>query len=234
MEFFASNYTYINFLSAWAYLLLSLACVVSQRSKISKISYTWLWFVVFAICQAIVKFIDTFLCGKDISLNNFAYITHASFIYISYISLLIGSVSAYSKFARIKFLKYYIVSLIIIPLCGYCFLGEVGFESLMFLCFFITSSIFVLLTEYRYYNLIYDDKIKLAVIIVFSQVLSRNKNLDEETEKGIKNIYDAALRSQKIIKNMLEFSRTDILKFQKIDLNNVIESTLLIIEKDLN
>ncbi|MDR2399699.1 MAG: PAS domain S-box protein [Endomicrobium sp.] len=166
MEFFASNYTYINFLSAWAYLFLSLTFVVSQRSKINKISYTG--FVVFAICQAIVKFIDTFLCGKDISLNNFAYITHTSFTYISYISLLIGSVSAYSKFARIKFLKYYTVLLIIISLSGYCFLGEVGSEALMFLCFFITSSVFVLLTEYHYYHLIYDDKIKLALMICFS------------------------------------------------------------------
>ncbi|MDR3285743.1 MAG: PAS domain S-box protein [Holosporales bacterium] len=72
----------------------------------------------------------------------------------------------------------------------------------------------------------------LSIIMGFSQVLSRNKNLDEETVKGIKNIYDAALRSQKIIKNMLEFSRTNASSIQKTDLNNVIESTLLIVEKE--
>jgi signal transduction histidine kinase len=72
----------------------------------------------------------------------------------------------------------------------------------------------------------------LSSIMGFSQVLSRNKNLDEETVKGIKNIYDAALRSQKIIKNMLEFSRANTSSIQKTDLNNVIESTLLIVEKE--
>jgi two-component system NtrC family sensor kinase len=63
-------------------------------------------------------------------------------------------------------------------------------------------------------------------------VLSRDKKLDSETEKGLKNIYDAALRSQKIIKNMLEFARTNSADIRDIDLNNVIDSTLLIIEKD--
>ncbi|MDR2437734.1 MAG: PAS domain S-box protein, partial [Endomicrobium sp.] len=72
----------------------------------------------------------------------------------------------------------------------------------------------------------------LSIIMGFSQILSRNKNLDAETEKGIKNIYDAALRSQNIIKNMLEFSRTSSSHICDIDLNNVLESTLLIIEKD--
>ena len=62
-------------------------------------------------------------------------------------------------------------------------------------------------------------------------MLSRNKKLDSETKKGLKNIYDAALRSQKIIKNMLEFARTNSADILNIDLNNVVESTLLIIEK---
>lgn len=72
----------------------------------------------------------------------------------------------------------------------------------------------------------------LSIIMGFSQVLSRNKNLGTETEKGLKNIYDAALRSQNIIKNMLEFSRTSSVNISDIDLNKVVESTLLILEKD--
>ncbi|MDR1942662.1 MAG: hypothetical protein LBQ04_00860 [Endomicrobium sp.] len=71
----------------------------------------------------------------------------------------------------------------------------------------------------------------LSIIIGFAQVLSRNKKLDSETEKGLKNIYDAALRSQKIIKNMIEFARTNSADIRDIDLNNVVKSTLLIIEK---
>jgi PAS domain S-box-containing protein len=74
----------------------------------------------------------------------------------------------------------------------------------------------------------------LSIIMGFSQVLSRNKSLDAETEKGIKNIYDAALRSQSIIKNMLEFSRANSSDINDIDLNNVVKSTLLIVEKDFS
>jgi PAS domain S-box-containing protein len=72
----------------------------------------------------------------------------------------------------------------------------------------------------------------LSIIFGFAQILLRDKTLGEETVKGIKNIYDAAQRSQKIIKNMLEFSRAGSSKIQKLNLNNVIETTLLIIEKD--
>jgi PAS domain S-box-containing protein len=74
----------------------------------------------------------------------------------------------------------------------------------------------------------------LSIIMGFSQVLSRNKSLDAETEKGIKNIYNAALRSQSIIKNMLEFSRTNSSDITDIDLNNVVKSTLLIVAKDFS
>jgi PAS domain S-box-containing protein len=72
----------------------------------------------------------------------------------------------------------------------------------------------------------------LTIILGFTQVLMKDKNLSSDAAKSIKNIYDAAQRSQSIIKNMLEFARTDSLRVQKTNLNNIVKATLLIIEKD--
>jgi signal transduction histidine kinase len=54
-----------------------------------------------------------------------------------------------------------------------------------------------------------------------------------ESAKGISNIFMAAERSKNIVTNMLEFSRAGVAKMQPIDLNRVVESTMLIIEKEL-
>ena len=59
----------------------------------------------------------------------------------------------------------------------------------------------------------------------------RDKTLKEETTKGLQNIYDATLRSQNIIKNMLGFSRQDSFKMVKSKLETIIEKTLPIVEK---
>ncbi|MDR3253844.1 MAG: PAS domain-containing protein [Endomicrobium sp.] len=72
----------------------------------------------------------------------------------------------------------------------------------------------------------------LTIILGYTQVLMRDKTLNNETAKAIKNIYDAAQRSHNIIKNMLGFARTDSLKVQEIDINNIVEQTLFIVEKD--
>ncbi|MDR2395302.1 MAG: PAS domain S-box protein [Endomicrobium sp.] len=73
----------------------------------------------------------------------------------------------------------------------------------------------------------------LSIILGFAQVLLRDKFLKEETKKGLQNIYDATLRSQNIIKNMLEFSRQDSSKIVKSKLVDIIEKTLPLLEKDL-
>ncbi|MCL2390910.1 MAG: PAS domain S-box protein, partial [Endomicrobia bacterium] len=73
----------------------------------------------------------------------------------------------------------------------------------------------------------------LSIILGYAQVLAKNKDLNEEMRKGIKNIYEAADRSRSIISNMLEFSRADSSKMQNVDLDKVVDSTLPIIEKDL-
>jgi two-component system NtrC family sensor kinase len=74
----------------------------------------------------------------------------------------------------------------------------------------------------------------LTIILGYAQVLLKDKTLANETFKGVKNIYDAAVRSQEIIKNMLEFSRTGSLKVQKMNMDPIIEKTLLMVEKDFN
>ncbi|MDR1418367.1 MAG: PAS domain S-box protein [Endomicrobium sp.] len=73
----------------------------------------------------------------------------------------------------------------------------------------------------------------LSIILGFAQVSLRDKTLKEELIKNLKNIYNAALRSQNIIKNMLDFSRRDPLKTIESKLETIIEKTLPIIEKSL-
>ncbi|MDR1696531.1 MAG: PAS domain S-box protein [Endomicrobium sp.] len=73
----------------------------------------------------------------------------------------------------------------------------------------------------------------LSIILGYAQVLMKNAGFDDETRKGVKNVYDAAVRSRGIISNMLEFSRTDSSKMQDVNVNKIVESSLLIVEKDL-
>ncbi|MCL1971919.1 MAG: ATP-binding protein [Endomicrobia bacterium] len=72
----------------------------------------------------------------------------------------------------------------------------------------------------------------LSIILGFAQVLIKDTSLGEETRKGIENIYEAAKRSKSVVTNMLEFSRTDTAKNQFVRINDIIESTMLIIDKD--
>jgi len=73
----------------------------------------------------------------------------------------------------------------------------------------------------------------LSIIIGYAQVLIKDARLDAETRKGILNIFTAADRSKNIITNMLEFARSDTAKTQLVKLGGIIESTILIVEKDL-
>ena len=72
----------------------------------------------------------------------------------------------------------------------------------------------------------------LSIILGFAQVLMKDGSLGEESRKGVENIFEAANRSKSIITNMLEFARADSAKMNIVNLNDVIESTLQIIEKD--
>jgi PAS domain S-box-containing protein len=74
----------------------------------------------------------------------------------------------------------------------------------------------------------------LSIILGFAQVLIKDASLNDEAKKGIGNIYEAAKRSKSIITNMLEFARSDTSKNQMANINDIIDSTMLIIEKDFN
>jgi PAS domain S-box-containing protein len=166
MEFFAQNYNSIVFLSAWSYLCIALA-FVGQRSEINKISYHW--FIAFAGFGAIVKFIETFSYGNSIS-DKILYIVNYLCIYACYASVFIGAVQTYSNFTKVKFLKYLIFPLILIPLLGYCFFGVIVFKILAFISFFIPAWIFILLIEYYCYKIVYNEKRKF-IFLIFASVL---------------------------------------------------------------
>ena len=74
----------------------------------------------------------------------------------------------------------------------------------------------------------------LSIILGYSQVIIKDASLNSEAKKGVENIYEAAKRSKSVIMNMLEFSRSDTANAQIVHINNIIESTMLIIEKDFN
>lgn len=74
----------------------------------------------------------------------------------------------------------------------------------------------------------------LSIILGFAQVLRKDSSLGEEARKGVENIFEAANRSKSIITNMLEFARADSSNLHIVDLNDVIESTLQIVEKDFS
>ncbi len=74
----------------------------------------------------------------------------------------------------------------------------------------------------------------LSIITGFAQVLMKDKSLGEDARSAAKNIFEASNRSKSIITNMLEFARADSSKIQVFNVNDVIESTLLIVEKDFH
>lgn len=74
----------------------------------------------------------------------------------------------------------------------------------------------------------------LSIIIGYAQIMMKDKELNTENKKAIENIYEAAIRSKSIIKNMLEFARSDSSKIQIININDIIEATILIVEKEIS
>lgn len=74
----------------------------------------------------------------------------------------------------------------------------------------------------------------LSIILGFAQVLVKDKTFGQEVRNAIENIYEAAKRSRSIITNMLEFARSDTSRHRTVQVNDIIESSMLIIEKDFN
>ncbi|MDR1433743.1 ATP-binding protein [Candidatus Endomicrobiellum devescovinae] len=172
MDFLGKNYNYILFISAWSYIFLALACFIGQRTKLNKISYHW--FILFAVCEAFVKFIETFSYGDVISSTLLSAI-YWFLVYVCDIFLFLGAEVAYLKISkRSSVIKYSIFPLITIPLIGYCFYGIVVFKMLLFICFFVTAWLLILLMEYRYYEAASEQKNKILAIIVCSAFFGIN------------------------------------------------------------
>jgi len=66
----------------------------------------------------------------------------------------------------------------------------------------------------------------LTAIVGNSQLLLRETSPDNPQHQLIKDIHSSGIRCQRIIKNLLTFSRQDELSFEEVDLNEVIESAL--------
>jgi two-component system, NtrC family, sensor kinase len=66
----------------------------------------------------------------------------------------------------------------------------------------------------------------LTAIVGNSQLLLRETEPDNPQYQLIKDIQTSGIRCQRIIKNLLTFSRQDEFSFEEIDLNEVVESSL--------
>jgi two-component system, NtrC family, sensor kinase len=66
----------------------------------------------------------------------------------------------------------------------------------------------------------------LTAIVGNSQLLIRETSPDDPQYQLIKDIHTSGIRCQRIIKNLLTFSRQDEFTFEEIDLNEVVDSSL--------
>lgn len=66
----------------------------------------------------------------------------------------------------------------------------------------------------------------LTAIVGNSQLLLRETNPEDPQYQLIKDIHSSGLRCQKIIKNLLTFSRQDEFTFDDVDINEVVDSAL--------
>ena len=66
----------------------------------------------------------------------------------------------------------------------------------------------------------------LTAIVGDSQLLLRETSPEDPHYQLIKDIHSSGLRCQKIIQNLLTFSRQDEYTFEEVDLNKVVKSAL--------
>jgi len=69
----------------------------------------------------------------------------------------------------------------------------------------------------------------LTAIVGNAQLLLREINSDDPKHQLIKDIHSSGIRCQRIIKNLLTFSRQDEFTFEDINLNNVVDSSLALV-----
>lgn len=66
----------------------------------------------------------------------------------------------------------------------------------------------------------------LTAIVGNSQLLLRETSTDNPQHQLIKDIHSSGIRCQRIIKNLLTFSRQDEFTFEEVDLNEIVDSAL--------
>ncbi|MCJ7806084.1 MAG: ATP-binding protein [Clostridia bacterium] len=69
----------------------------------------------------------------------------------------------------------------------------------------------------------------LTAIVGNSQLLLRETSTDNPQYQLIKDIHSSGIRCQKIIKNLLTFSRQDEFTFEEVDLNGIVDSALSLV-----
>ena len=64
----------------------------------------------------------------------------------------------------------------------------------------------------------------LTIILGYAQMMREDLPVDSSSREGIKEIYDAAIRAKDLTRQLLAFSRKQMLEMRVVDVNQVIES----------
>ena len=70
----------------------------------------------------------------------------------------------------------------------------------------------------------------LTGVLTFTHMLLRKKDLDEEIKKDLQTIARETERVRKIVKGLLDFSRQTVLQEEPIDIDELIKSTIALVE----
>ncbi len=74
----------------------------------------------------------------------------------------------------------------------------------------------------------------LTIIMGYSQLLVSEKILEDRHREMSQKVLDAAGRSKRIVENLLAFARKKKLKKHQVDINEILENTLMLREHNLN
>ncbi|MDR0724154.1 MAG: hypothetical protein LBF23_03095, partial [Endomicrobium sp.] len=163
MHFFAQNYNYAIFLSAWSYIFLAVALLTAKKTDLWKSFYPYLIF--YAICIALVKFIYTFSYGTLNYKNELLFITNC-LNYFGLISFLLCAVVAYNDFRNRQLKKYIVFPYTTIPILIYLTLGKTYFIISIFLSLFTPAIIVLLGSLYSFYKTVQNYKNRILFILI--------------------------------------------------------------------
>jgi PAS domain S-box-containing protein len=73
----------------------------------------------------------------------------------------------------------------------------------------------------------------LTIIMGYAQLLISEKTLEDKHREKAQKVMDAAVRSKRIVENLLAFARKKKLQKQEVNINEILESTLMLREHNL-